>query len=218
MNIYQKTAKDFQKKIEKDVREIYKSHKNELILKLVEENLLEFAHNSIESSTAIGYCLEEFIIKKLRLIDKDFYKRDKRSTQNSSYDLYAYQNNVKILINLKANKKNNNAISALGKLYDDYVLANQKQKKLFLIFKTNYLIKDMKIKIRGIESFYLEQCNFDLIKTDNRSWSKDNNNLSGRIQYNSKKDNLNLIEYISYENTIENLKKWIKIKKLENKS
>ena len=209
MNEYQKTAKWFKNKIKNDIDLIYKLSSNELILELAKENLLELKDNCIESSTAIGYCIEEFIYKKLHRLDSNFYKRNNSSTQRSSYDLWVLKNKILILINLKVNKKNNNAIAALNQIYKDYCLSNPDQEKLFLIFKTNYKIKNKMIKIENTNCFYFEECKFNLIKTDNRRWSVKGGELSCRLQYNSN-NKMNEIKDISYKDTFLKIKKLIK--------
>ncbi len=217
MTNYQNTAKNIIEQLNKDVKEIFESINNKLVLEFGKENLLELDDNCIEFSTTIGYCLEEFISKKLLSIKPDFYKRDNRSTKKSSYDLYVKQNNIKILINLKANKKNNNAIAMLGQLYKDYISTNNDSEKLFLVFKTNYRIDDAAIIIKGVDTFFLEQCDFNVMTTDNRNWSKDNNNLSGRIQYNTITNKLIDISEISYLDTKDNINKFIQTKRNKNK-
>ncbi len=215
MNNYQNTAQNVINQIEEDINNIFQETNNKLILGFGNENLLELDDNCIQSSTAIGYCLEEFISKKLLNTRPNFYKRETTSTQRSSYDLYVEQNNIKILINLKANKKNNNAIAALGQLYKDYMMTNSDDEKLFLIFKTNYFIANSQIHIKDFDSFFFEQCHFSNMRTDNRSWSKINNNLSGRIQYNQKSSGLINISEISYLKTKNNLNDFIDRKRNE---
>ena len=201
MNNYQKVAKQFQKEITKDINHIYLDINNEIELKMGGVNLLELSDNVIESSTAIGFCLEEFITKKLIELKPNFYQRQKTKTQNSSFDLYVVKNNIKILINLKVNKNGNNAIAAISQFKQDYFLEEKEKEKLFLIFKTNYNIVESKIKVESTYSFYFEQCNFDLIRSDGRHWSKKGNKLSGRMQYNPKPSNLKDISKISYKKT-----------------
>ena len=209
MNNYQKTAKQFQKEITKDINHIYQDMNNEMKLEMGGVNLLELVNNVIESSTAIGFCLEEFIAKRLTELKPNFYQRQSTKTQNSSFDLYVIKNKIKILINLKVNKRNNNAIAAISQFKQDYFSNEDQKEKLFLIFKTNYNISESKIKVESTYSFYFEQCNFDLIRRDGRNWSKEGNKLSGRMQYNSKPSNLKDISKISYQQTKESFLKKI---------
>jgi hypothetical protein len=65
---------------------IFRTYGRELVLRLEEYNLLQNKHNCIESSTAIGFVLEEFIVSKLEMythcaeeefiIDRFFHKHD----------------------------------------------------------------------------------------------------------------------------------------------
>lgn len=217
MNKYQKTAEFIQNKLLADVSFIYKQNNNKLILKLSDKNLLESKNNTIVSSTALGYCVEEFLCNELTKKYPDFYYRNLEKTQRSSYDLFVFYNDIKILINFKMEKKNNNAIAALAQIRKDYIEKDNNYEKLFLIFKTSYSIKNVSINIENkFNSFFLEQCFFAEIKTDNRSWSKNNDNLSGRILYNHTKNGLKKLENISFLETKQNILKFIEQKKKWN--
>ncbi len=208
MNKYQLTAQKAKITIEQDVNNIFQKHNNKLELKFGNYNLLTNENNCISSSTAIGYCMEEFICNYLCYTYPTKYKRITGSTQNSSYDLTITLNDIKILVNFKVVKKLNNAISALKKFKADYIDIDN-QEKLFLIFKTNYQIKDKYILIQNINSFYFEQIYIKHLTTDNRSWSKKNDNLSGRMQYNEKTHGLKNISEISYQDTSHQLLSFI---------
>jgi hypothetical protein len=136
-------------------------------------NLLGAKNNCIESSTAIGFILEEFIISKLEIFtmatdSKIKINRDENPTATSSYDCFSIFNNEKYLINIKAAKNKNNAIAAITKLHNDYN-NNDAFIKHYLILKIKYkcdygknekCLDIRKIIINGIQSFYLEEINF----------------------------------------------------------
>ncbi|WP_420704440.1 UpaP162 family type II restriction enzyme, partial [Metamycoplasma hyosynoviae] len=100
----------------------------------------------MKSSIPIGYLLEEYIVSKL----ENYFAASKRSslimiqnqnsTAHASYDFSILFENEIFLVNLKANKSNNNAIAAINKIYDDYVLNNTNKSLHFLILKINYSI------------------------------------------------------------------------------
>ncbi|MDD1372537.1 hypothetical protein PT353_03380, partial [Metamycoplasma hyosynoviae] len=66
--------------------------------------------------------------------------QNQNSTAHASYDFSILFENEIFLVNLKANKSNNNAIAAINKIYDDYVLNNTNKSLHFLILKINYSI------------------------------------------------------------------------------
>ena len=189
-NKYYNIALDFKKKLEETISIIFKTYGNELLLRIEELNILQNKHNSIETSTAIGYLLEEFIISKLEIFisaSKNFefdITRNKQSTQNSSFDFTSMYKNNYFLINLKAEKNANNAVAAINKLYNDYVKDNIE--KHFLILKINYLIDFS----RGHTQ-------------DNRNWSEKFNPNSGRLIISTKfiSENILPVNKISYKNT-----------------
>ena len=212
-NIYWKNAIKFKEIIEDNVRTIFNVYGNELILRIEEMNLLSSKNNCIESSTAIGFILEEFIISKLEIFttssnNKFKINRNENGTTTTSYDCFSMFNNEKYLINIKADKGNNNAIAAITKLYNDY--NDDEFIKHYLVLKIKYKcdygkninsLNVKKIIINGIESFYLEEINFkNGHKQDNRNWSEKFNRNSGRLQvsnkfYNENKMNVDLISY-----------------------
>lgn len=216
-NKYYNIALGFKKKLEETISIIFKTYGNELLLRIEELNILQNKHNSIETSTAIGYLLEEFIISKLEIFisaSKNFefdVTRNKQSTQNSSFDFTSMYKNNYFLINLKAEKNANNAVAAINKLYNDYVKDNIE--KHFLILKINYLIDfskletkklNKKIIIKKIESYFLEEIDFSRGHTqDNRNWSEKFNPNSGRLIISTKfiSENKLPINKISYKNT-----------------
>lgn len=99
--------------IEQYTREIFKVYGNELLLKLEDYNLLTSNNNCIETSTATGFIIEEFIVSKLIIYtenhrdDKIKIKRVNVSTINSSYDCYSDFLDMRVLINIKSEKEKN---------------------------------------------------------------------------------------------------------------
>nr|WP_134076457.1 hypothetical protein [Metamycoplasma hyosynoviae] len=83
--------------------------------------------------------------------------QNQNSTAHASYDFSILFENEIFLVNLKANKSNNNAIAAINKIYDDYVLNNTNKSLHFLILKINYSIgksefdSQVKVLIKGID-------------------------------------------------------------------
>lgn len=221
-NLYWNNAILFKTKLIKSIEEILKVYGNELILILTDLNLLERIDNCIESSTSIGFCIEEFITSKLINYTKNNYDDNeikifrnlKGKTQTQSYDFLSSFKNELFLVNLKANKGNNNAVSAIKQLYFDYVKNEEKVIKHFMVLKMNYKInlneKNIRvINIKSIESYYLEEVDFkNGHKQDNRNWSEEFNPNSGRLQISKKfiKNNRLNEEDISYEKTKEYIK------------
>ena len=200
--------------------EIFKVYGNELLLKLEDYNLLSNENNCIQSSTAPGFIIEEFIVSKLIMYtqnhneDKMIIKRTNKSTVDSSYDCYSDFMGTRVLINIKSEKTSNNAIAAINKLYDDYVSCDTNIEKAFLILKINYSFKQSyrdfqnKIFIENIEAFFIEEIDFSNgHKQDHRNWSENLNLNSGRLQVSKSyfENNKTKKENISYENTKEQL-------------
>ena len=215
-NKYWEKSLEFQEEITSYISEILRVYGNELLLRIEELNLLSAKNNCISSSTAIGYCVEEFLVSKLETYTNSTPKtkfriqRDNTSTQNKSYDCYSEQGNDLYLVNLKVNKKNNNAVAAIDRLYKDYVEFNGEIQKHFLIFKLHYevgqgkITNQQKILIKKLHSFFLEEIDFSFgHKQDSRNWSREFNPNSGRLQITDtilKNNHLDAKE-ISYEKT-----------------
>lgn len=221
--MYYAHIKDFEDKILQYTREIFKVYGNELELKLEDHNLLENEKGCLESSTAFGYLLEEFLVSKLERYTKDHLKpkdykisRADGSTTNASYDcLSIIQDEIMALVNVKVSKRANYAISAINILYNDYVVTNPKIQKCFMILKVHYSIRESeqdglrKIFIDNVTSFFLEEVDFmKEHKQDHRSWSQNYNANSGRLQASDafRKTHKVDIKDISYENTCNMLK------------
>ncbi|MDR0983856.1 MAG: hypothetical protein LBL93_02450 [Ruminococcus sp.] len=215
-NIYYEMIKDFKHKIEKYATEIFKVYGNELQLRLEDYNLLTNDKNCLESSTAFGYIIEEFLVSKLEIYSQNHteneyvIQRTDGSTTTSSYDCFSMLGDIKVLVNIKADRKNNNAIAAINRLYNDYVLEDPKKIKAYLVFKVHYHIgvseRDFKRKIfiDNISSFFLEEIDFsEGHQQDKRSWSEVYNPNSGRLQATAafRLEHKVAVENISYENT-----------------
>ncbi len=168
-------------------------------------------NNCIETSTAIGYCLEEFIVSKLIDFTNSNNEedicilRDNGSTQNISYDCYSFFRNEKFLINIKAEKGTNNAISAIKQLYNDYVVVDKDIIKHFLVLKIHYDIRDRKIVIDDIDGYFIEEIDFSNgYCADKRNWSDNYKKVSARLEVSKSFYNLNRYiddNLISYDKT-----------------
>ncbi len=199
MNEYFDKLQFVKSKVTQYLKEIFKVYGNELLLQLEQYNLLENPHNCIETSTAPGFIMEEFIVSKLEIYtashdgvnDVKILRLANQTTVNSSYDCYAYYKNLFVMINIKIQKDGsaNNAVSAINILHRDYVELSPQQEKAFLILKTHYTFgrsaidSQRKIKVNGIECYCLEEIDFSKgHKQDNRNWSANFNANSGRLQ------------------------------------
>lgn len=213
-NLYFNKSIDFKNKIIKSVKSIFSNFNNELILKIENLNLLERNDNCIQSSTAIGFCLEEFTVNfllKETQKENDFkiLRNSDRRNQNFSYDFYSKFKNDLFLINIKVDKENNNAISAINQLYNDYVKEEPNKEKHFFILKIHYSILNCRIKINEIDGYFLEEIDFSKgYNSDSRNWSERFNNNSGRLQisnnfYNNHRLPINEISYNKTKHFIE---------------
>ncbi len=220
MNKYYEKLKFVKTKIEKYLYEIFKVYGNELLLRLEEYNLLTNPNNCIETSTATGFVMEEFIVSKLEtytgshdgISDIKIQRISGRSTIGSSYDCFTIYDGVFVMINIKVQKEktSNNAVAAINILHNDYVAANPKQEKAYLIFKTRYdfgLSKtdsQRKIIVKGTYGYYLEELDFSSgHKQDHRNWSMNFNAKSGRLLVSEpwRKTHMLKEEEISYSKT-----------------
>ncbi len=200
------------------LNEIFKVYGNELLLRLEEYNLLQNKYNCIESSTATGFIMEEFIVSKLEKYTQTHNNIDdirieriaNHGTQTTSYDCCVNYKDVFFMINVKVDKGNNNAVSAINILHNDYVCKNPEQEKSFLVLKTKYTFgeaketRERKILIRGLSIYALEEIDFTIgHKQDHRNWSQEFKPASGRLQISKKFRELNALreEDISYNKT-----------------
>lgn len=220
MNPYYEKLKFVKTKVEQYLLEIFNESGNELSLGLEEYNLLNNPNNCIETSTATGFIMEEFIVSKLEAYTRKhdgvneikIQRINGQSTIRVSYDCYAMYDNIFIMINVKVQKKGtaNNAVAAINILHNNYVYENPEQEKAYLVLKTFYdfgpsqIDSQRKIKISGIGSYYLEELDFASgHKQDHRNWSANFNANSGRLHVSNAWRNEHLLteDEISYLNT-----------------
>nr|WP_307917687.1 hypothetical protein [Mycoplasmopsis bovis] len=62
MNNYSEVAIELQSKLEEAINNIFEITNNEISINVEDVNILQRDNNSINSSTAIGYILEEYLI------------------------------------------------------------------------------------------------------------------------------------------------------------
>ena len=113
MNTYYEKIQFVKRKISQYLEDIFKVYGNELLLQLEDYNLLTNKNNCIETSTATGFIIEEFITSKLEIYTKNHrqksevnvFKLKERTTANSSYDCYAEYDNIFFMINIKVQKE-----------------------------------------------------------------------------------------------------------------
>lgn len=218
MNTYYEKIKFIKSKLSLYLTEIFKVYGNELLLRVEEYNLLQNPYNCIESSTATGFIMEEFIVSKLETYSQTHNNIDNirieripnNRTQTASYDCFVNYQNVFFMINVKVNKGNNNAVSAINILHNDYVNKNPNQEKSFIVLRTNYSFgespktNERKILIKGIDIYSLEEVDFTFgHKQDHRNWSEIFNPVSGRLQISNKFRKTNILNEndISYNKT-----------------
>nr|WP_307915240.1 hypothetical protein [Mycoplasmopsis bovis] len=67
MNNYSEVAIELQSKLEEAINNIFEITNNEISINVEDVNILQRDNNSINSSTAIGYILEEYLIKKYNI-------------------------------------------------------------------------------------------------------------------------------------------------------
>ena len=201
MNTYYKSYCDFQEEIKEYVINIFGVYGKELVLRLEEYNLLHNEKNCIESSTAIGFILEEFLVSKLEMYTHSLKKkcivdRYDGPTTSNSYDCYSVFENIRFLINVKTEKETfskrgkkivheNNAIAAIKNLHRNYCQEDPDVEKCYIILKVKYYVRDQQedsvyskakprhLYIDDIEIYCLEEV--DMLnehQQDNRSWSK----------------------------------------------
>lgn len=227
MNAYYEKIKFVKSKVVSYLNEIFKVYGNELLLRLEEYNLLQNKYNCLESSTATGFIMEEFIVSKLETYSKSHNNIDdirierivNHGTQKTSYDCCVNYQNVFFMINVKVDKGNNNAVSAINILHNDYVCKSPDKEKSFLVLKTKYTFgesketKERKIFVQGISVYALEEIDFTIgHKQDHRNWSEEFNPASGRLQVSKRFRELNTLseEEISYNKTKQFIEKMYK--------
>lgn len=197
MKTYYEKIQFVKDKIVSYLKKIFRSYGNELTLKLEDCDLLQNKNNCIESSTATGFIMEEFIVSKLEDYSRSFdnvndirIERIKdHGTTDTSYDCYAKYQDVFFMVNVKIDKGNNNAVSAINALHNDYVLTDEDKEKSFIVLKTKYTFDESKkatgrkIIIKGVSAYALEEIDFsEGHRQDHRNWSQKFKSSSGRLQ------------------------------------
>lgn len=187
-NTYYNTIQEFKELFVDYLDNIFSVYDRELKMYLEEYNILSRKNNNIESSTAIGYVLEEFVVAKLSA-----FTNKKKNTKllvvpaespHLSYDCFCLFKDVKFIINIKAEKDANNGVAAINKLYNDY--CKDDICKSFAVCKIVYDFadenKDRKIEIKDYSCYSIEEVDFSQgHMQDNRSWSTKQNLNSGRL-------------------------------------
>lgn len=194
MNNYYEKVSDFQEKLKHYANCIFKAYGKELVLRLEEYNLLQNKHNCIESSTAIGFVLEEFLVSKLEMFthcdgDSEYIiDRFVGATASESFDCYSIKDNMKYMVNVKAEKvgSSNAAVAAISQLYRNYCQEEVNKDKCFILFKIKYSIKDAyeddehrRAKPRHLYIDLLESYNIESVDFSN-GWSQDNRSWKDR--------------------------------------
>ena len=229
MSKFKTSIDDFKTKIVEYTEQIFKYSSNELILRLEQLNLLNNEDNCLESSTAFGFIIEEFLVSKLDEYtmrhdgDKDYrVRRTGQSVSETSYDcISAIHDGIRALVNVKVCKVGgaNNAVAAIQQLYRDYVETDPDMEKCFLVLKVHYGFchsarngtqGERAISIEKVDAFFLD--GVDLTKEhlqDHRSWSgKAKNANAGRLQVSDAFLSSHIVpaSKVSYANTVKMLK------------
>lgn len=208
---YQEVAKHFQVLVNETIKCIWLFHHSTIYFEMNQVKLA-LKGSSINNSTAIGYIVEEFIVRQL----PDIFKKEKISTNNSAFDFkYLEDNILDLVVNLKAEKKgsSNKGICA-GNILKDFYTSNNNP-KLYLIAKSKYEIdeENSQLKIIDNNSIFLESFILDNLNADKRNWSADFKPLSGRLQTPSE----GITKKLSYKDIPEAKLILELIKKLEDK-
>jgi len=182
LDSYRKIAHIYQMLVEEVIETIWEKHNNKIHMEL--NNIpICLEGSAVNTSTAIGYMVEEFLVRQF----PPFLKRSLNSTINSAEDaIYEDDEKIELMINLKVEKNtsSNNGIVA-GNILQQRYLSNTKP-KLYLILKSKYYLDESNstLLFNGLESYYLESFINDpmCLNADSRNWSKEFNILSGRIQ------------------------------------
>ncbi|MGZ9413793.1 UpaP162 family type II restriction enzyme [Mycoplasma sp. AC157] len=216
-NNYWEKSQEFLHFIEEQISKILDLTNNKIELKANNVNLLNNENNCIESSTAIGFLIEEYISSELERITNhplSIYKiRKIKQTQNSSYDFYCENENDIFVVNLKVAKKINDAVAAIKQLKTDYKSLVQTKKQVhFLVLKFNYSFEvennNKFVFLNDLSGFFLEEIDFSKNHLqDKRNWSSTFNYDSGRLMVTKifLKNNKKEIKDISYKTTLEEI-------------
>lgn len=165
MTSYKSRIEDFLQELKDDVSTIFCTYQNDLVIRLEEYNLLQNKYNCLESSTAIGFVLEEFIVAKLAMYTsskpgiKHIIRREDAATTDLCYDCISDNTSTRFLINIKAqkcelvhykrkkepklkNKSENSAIGALTQIHFSYCKTDPDQEKSLVVLKILYSIEN----------------------------------------------------------------------------
>ena len=190
-NWYYEKLKQFRDLLSKQIAALFDEYGDKLSLFLGNCNLLKRHRNCIESSTAMGYLLEEFLVSKLEELshsDKNagfLLESYSDGTSTRSSDCYATFGNFKILINVKTEKRNsvNYAIAAINQLEKDYC-SDYRTEQAYLILKVrfDYIDTELGRQItidRAPIIQYLEEYDYSRgHKQDHRRWSDDKDKIN----------------------------------------
>lgn len=214
---YSEIVTEFKELIEDYVDNIFAFCSHELKLRLDEYNLLSRENNNVESSTAMGYLIEEFLVAKLSSFTKSKFRSkllvEPAETPHLSYDCKCFFKDIKFLINIKCEKQGsaNNGVAAINELYKDYT-SNPDEVKSYIVAKVNYDYinsgDDRVIKINSYDYYSLEEIDFSQgWKQDSRSWSKEQNLNSGRLQVSNRtrRDQKMPDDKMSYKTTFDQI-------------
>lgn len=233
-NGYYQKSLAFQEYLKRCAESIFRTYGRELVLRLEEYNLLQNKNNCIESSTAIGFVLEEFLVSKLEMFthcaESDYViDRFVGATSSESFDCSAEKDGTRFMVNVKSEKdrQNNDGIAAIGQLHRNYCRENPEQEKCFIVLKVKYSIQDAYedsewrrakprcIRINELSSYCLEEVDFSKGHLqDNRSWSNSetkNTRNNGRLKIPKafRESHKVPVSQISYKNTFNMLDKLV---------
>ena len=178
---YRKVAVLFQQLVEEEILNIWKKNDKKIAMFLSNVPLCKEG-SAVNSSTAIGYLMEEFLVQQL---SKNHFSKPDEKANTSAFDFSFKNKKIHLVVNLKAEKTpgKNNGVCAGQQLLKFYT--QDKKPKLYLVLKSKYSIdtKESKIDFLGLESRYLESwITYGKVKADRRGWSEKFNPLSGRLQ------------------------------------
>lgn len=143
MNTFYLRTLDFQEKVKDYAANVFRTYGRELVLPLEDYNLLQNKHNCFESSTAIGFVLEEFLVSKLEMYthcatSEFVINRFVGATSSESFDCYSIKDGTKFMVNVKAEKvgQQNNALAEIGQLHSNSIFEVSAKVLRLLISKT----------------------------------------------------------------------------------
>lgn len=137
--------------------------------------------------------MEEFLVSKLETFTQNHVAPDYKicrdvsvhSTTNASYDCFSWLEPSRFaMINLKMNKTGsaNNAVAAIHRLYEDFVVKSPETPKCFLVLKIFYDFalstrdRQRKIFVTNASAYFLDEIN---LRENHR---QDQTQLVGELQ------------------------------------